>query len=175
MSLTCLNHELYRASQNAVVAAVGTIRRSCRAARLRFSGGTVTAYLAVLPGGRTRVIDCRTTYPAIPCIFSTVPSLFFGSDVCAGRAPRRASISQPSISILIKSRGGKVAFSILPETISRTSSQESGSHRAGGRWLMERSLGKLQLCAVLIDGTPFKDRQMMRRGSGGRTGCPKNI
>lgn len=27
--------------------------------------------------------------------------------------------------------------------------------------LMERSLGKLNLCAVLIDGTPFKDRQMI--------------
>lgn len=27
--------------------------------------------------------------------------------------------------------------------------------------LMERPLGKLQLCAVLIDGTPFKDRQMI--------------
>src|SRR4051812_22475187 len=27
--------------------------------------------------------------------------------------------------------------------------------------LMERPLGELQLCAVLIDGTPFKDRQMI--------------
>jgi transposase-like protein len=27
--------------------------------------------------------------------------------------------------------------------------------------LMERPLGELRLCAVLIDGTPFKDRQMM--------------
>jgi transposase-like protein len=27
--------------------------------------------------------------------------------------------------------------------------------------LMERPLGKLNLCAVLIDGTPFKDRQMI--------------
>jgi transposase-like protein len=27
--------------------------------------------------------------------------------------------------------------------------------------LMERPLGELKLCAVLIDGTPFKDRQMM--------------
>jgi putative transposase len=27
--------------------------------------------------------------------------------------------------------------------------------------LMERPLGKLRLCAVLIDGTPFKDRQMI--------------
>src|ERR1700675_1610067 len=27
--------------------------------------------------------------------------------------------------------------------------------------LMERPLGELQLCAVLIDGTPFRDRQMM--------------
>ncbi|HEY6372941.1 MAG TPA: IS256 family transposase [Candidatus Sulfotelmatobacter sp.] len=27
--------------------------------------------------------------------------------------------------------------------------------------LMERPLGKLELCAVLIDGTPFRDRQMM--------------
>ncbi len=27
--------------------------------------------------------------------------------------------------------------------------------------LMERSLGEFQLCAVLIDGTPFKDRQMI--------------
>ncbi len=27
--------------------------------------------------------------------------------------------------------------------------------------LMERPLGKLRLCAVLIDGTPFRDRQMM--------------
>jgi transposase-like protein len=27
--------------------------------------------------------------------------------------------------------------------------------------LMERSLGELQLCAVLIDGTPFKDRQVI--------------
>ena len=27
--------------------------------------------------------------------------------------------------------------------------------------LMERPLGELRLCAVLIDGTPFKDRQMI--------------
>jgi hypothetical protein len=27
--------------------------------------------------------------------------------------------------------------------------------------LMERRLEKLNLCAVLIDGTPFKDRQMI--------------
>jgi transposase-like protein len=27
--------------------------------------------------------------------------------------------------------------------------------------LMERPLGELRLCAVLIDGTPFKDRQMV--------------
>src|SRR6266852_2565207 len=27
--------------------------------------------------------------------------------------------------------------------------------------LMERPLGELQLCAVLIDGTPFRDRQMI--------------
>jgi putative transposase len=27
--------------------------------------------------------------------------------------------------------------------------------------LMERPLGELQLCAVLIDGTPFKNRQMI--------------
>src|SRR5437016_14215132 len=26
---------------------------------------------------------------------------------------------------------------------------------------MERSLGELRLCAVLIDGSPFKDRQMI--------------
>ena len=26
---------------------------------------------------------------------------------------------------------------------------------------MERPLGELRLCAVLIDGTPFRDRQMM--------------
>jgi hypothetical protein len=26
---------------------------------------------------------------------------------------------------------------------------------------MERLLGELRLCAVLIDGTPFKDRQMI--------------
>src|ERR1700681_84583 len=29
------------------------------------------------------------------------------------------------------------------------------------RQLMERPLGELRLCAVLIDGTPFKDRQMI--------------
>jgi hypothetical protein len=27
--------------------------------------------------------------------------------------------------------------------------------------LMERPLGELRLCAVLIDGTPFRDRQMI--------------
>jgi len=27
--------------------------------------------------------------------------------------------------------------------------------------LLERPLGELQLCAVLIDGTPFQDRQMI--------------
>jgi hypothetical protein len=26
---------------------------------------------------------------------------------------------------------------------------------------MERPLGELRLCAVLIDGTPFRDRQMI--------------
>jgi hypothetical protein len=27
--------------------------------------------------------------------------------------------------------------------------------------LMERPLGELKLCAILIDGTPFRDRQMI--------------
>lgn len=33
--------------------------------------------------------------------------------------------------------------------------------RAKVKQLMERPLGELRLCAVLIDGTPFKDRQMI--------------
>ncbi len=48
--------------------------------------------------------------------------------------------------------------------------------------LMERPLGELRLCAVLIDGTPFRDRQMMvalgistdGRGATWWTTCPKN-
>ena len=35
------------------------------------------------------------------------------------------------------------------------------SSRAKVKELMERPLGELRLCAVLIDGTPFKDRQMI--------------
>ena len=40
--------------------------------------------------------------------------------------------------------------------------------------LMERPLGELRLCAVLIDGTPFKDRQMIAAlgiGCDGRKRC----
>src|SRR5690242_2222322 len=37
--------------------------------------------------------------------------------------------------------------------------------------LMERPLGELRLCAVLIDGTPFKDRQMIVALGIGCDGC----
>ena len=37
--------------------------------------------------------------------------------------------------------------------------------------LMERPLGELRLCAVLIDGTPFKDRQMIAALGIGCDGC----
>src|SRR5205085_10795845 len=37
--------------------------------------------------------------------------------------------------------------------------------------LMERPLGQLRLCAVLIDGTPFKDRQMIVALGIGCDGC----
>jgi putative transposase len=36
-----------------------------------------------------------------------------------------------------------------------------GASREKVKQLMERPLGELRLCAVLIDGTPFKDRQMI--------------
>lgn len=39
--------------------------------------------------------------------------------------------------------------------------------------LMERPLGELRLCAVLIDGTPFKDRQMMVAWASAATGAKR--
>src|SRR3989304_2634185 len=43
------------------------------------------------------------------------------------------------------------------------------------RELLERPLGELRLCAVLIDGTPFRDRQMIVAVTGAKRcwGCAR--
>lgn len=50
------------------------------------------------------------------------------------------------------------AYGIEKSAVSETFIEAS---RAKVKELMERPLGELRLCAVLIDGTPFKDRQMI--------------
>jgi transposase-like protein len=50
------------------------------------------------------------------------------------------------------------AYGIEKSTVSENFMEAS---REKVKQLMERPLGELRLCAVLIDGTPFKDRQMI--------------
>jgi transposase-like protein len=50
------------------------------------------------------------------------------------------------------------AYGIEKSTVSEKFIEAS---REKVKQLMERPLGELRLCAVLIDGTPFKDRQMI--------------
>jgi len=50
------------------------------------------------------------------------------------------------------------AYGVEKSAVSENFIQAS---RAKVKELMERPLGQLRLCAVLIDGTPFKDRQMI--------------
>jgi hypothetical protein len=50
------------------------------------------------------------------------------------------------------------AYGIEKSTVSENFIEAS---REKVKQLMERPLGELRLCAVLIDGTPFKDRQMI--------------
>ena len=50
------------------------------------------------------------------------------------------------------------AYGVEKSTVSENFIQAS---REKVKQLMERPLGELRLCAVLIDGTPFKDRQMI--------------
>src|ERR1700688_619439 len=50
------------------------------------------------------------------------------------------------------------AYGIEKSAVSENFIEES---REKVKQLMERPLGELRLCAVLIDGTPFKDRQMI--------------
>src|SRR5258708_33827928 len=50
------------------------------------------------------------------------------------------------------------AYGIEKSTVSENFIEVS---RVKVKQLMERPLGELRLCAVLIDGTPFKDRQMI--------------
>jgi transposase-like protein len=47
------------------------------------------------------------------------------------------------------------------ESRSRRGREFHRGSREKVKQLMERPLGELRLCAVLIDGTPFKDRQMI--------------
>ena len=50
------------------------------------------------------------------------------------------------------------AYGVSKSTVSENFIEAS---REKVKQLMERPLGELRLCAVLIDGTPFKDRQMI--------------
>ncbi len=50
------------------------------------------------------------------------------------------------------------AYGMEKSTVSENFIEAS---RAKLKELMERPLGNLQLCALLIDGTPFRDRQMI--------------
>jgi transposase-like protein len=54
-------------------------------------------------------------------------------------------------------------FSVLlaPSLKSAVSENFIDASRGKSKELMERPLGELRRCAVLIDGTPFKDRQMI--------------
>ena len=99
------------------------------------------------------------------CAAATIANNAWGATNCfsvTGRCPARR-LGQDDAGALTRNYGAVVkdfqsAYGIEKSAVSEKFIEAS---REKVKQLMERPLGELRLCAVLIDGTPFRDRQMI--------------